>query len=619
MDVVDHHNHQRIFRVRAIITFSICLLILLVLLGRLAYLQLNAYEHFAALSKNNRVRLQAIPAPRGLIYDRNGYILAENRPSYRLEIVRERVKDIETTIEALGEFFTFSENELQRFRRALRRESRFKSVPLKFNVKDELVARFAVNQHRFPGVNIVGHLSRYYPGQSLAAHAIGYVGRINRREQDRIDSDPIDKASYSATTHIGKVGIEQAYEKILHGKAGYQTVEVNAEGRVVRVLEEIPPQPGQDIYLTIDKDLQAAAEKSLGDKNGAIVAMDVNTGQILAFASMPSFNLQPFVNGISHKAYAALRDDIDVPLFNRVVRGRYPPGSILKPFVGLGALESDLPFAHQSLRCKGVYQLENDKTQHKYRDWKKEGHGKTNLYSAIVESCDVYFYELSFQLGIDAIYNMLKPFGFGNKTGIDIAGEKNGLIPNRAWKRRVHKDSWYNGETLISGIGQGFMLTTPLQLVSATAALALDGKRYKPHLLYGHYDTVKDQPVFYDAQPLPAVPVKNSSNWSLIKNAMRDVVHGKKGTARYIKARHYDIAGKTGTAQVKSIAQDEEYDEETITEKQRDHALFAGYAPAEAPELALIVLVENGGSGGSVAAPMARKIFDAYMLNKQEP
>ena len=618
MDVTDHHQHQQVFRLRVVITFIICFLVLSVLLGRLAYLQLSSHEHFDALSQNNRVRLQATPPPRGLIYDRNGKILAENRPSFRLEIVPEQAGDIDATIAALSEFFDIADHELQRFRRAIRREGRFRAIPLKFNLNEEEVARFAVNQHRFPGAEIAGYLSRYYPGRALAAHAIGYVGRINAKEQAKLDNNPEDKANYSASTHIGKTGIEQAYEDILHGQVGYRTVEVNAEGRVVRVLEENKPVPGRDIYLTIDSDIQRVAEKSLGEEAGAILLMDVHTGQVLAFVSMPVYDLQPFVNGISFSAYAALRDDEDIPLFNRVVRGRYPPGSILKPFVGLGALEKQLPFARQKYHCKGVYQLDNDKTNHKYRDWKKGGHGRVGLHDSIVESCDVYFYELAYQLGIDSIHNMLTGFGFGKRTGIDIAGEKAGLIPNRDWKKRTYKEPWFDGETLISGIGQGFMLTTPLQLVSATAALATDGKRYQPHLLHAVYNDDGNEPIYMPAKPLANVPVKDPNNWQAVKKAMQDVVEGRKGTAKRVKNKSYTVAGKTGTAQVKSIAQDEEYDAEKLAKKQRDHALFAAYAPAEKPEVAVLVLVENGGSGGSVAAPIAKKVLDAYMLRESK-
>ncbi|MCU7859384.1 MAG: penicillin-binding protein 2, partial [Candidatus Thiodiazotropha sp. (ex Lucinoma kastoroae)] len=471
-------------------------------------------------------------------------------------------------------------------------------------LKDEEVARIAVNRHRFPGVDVKAALLRDYPQHMKTTHLLGYVGRINEQELQFIDT-----SNYSGTSFIGKNGVEKSYESLLHGKVGLQQVEVNAKGRVLRVLESQPPRPGENLSLFLDMELQSTALEALGEYNGAVAAIDTQTGGILTLVSKPGYDPNLFVEGISTKAYEALENSLDNPLFNRAIRGQYPPGSTVKPFIGLAALEYDVVGYHQETYCPGYYQLPGK--EHKYRDWKKWGHGKVDLERAIVESCDVYYYELARTLGIDRLYEFLSGFGFGQPTRVDLDGELSGLMPSRHWKQQKRREPWYPGETLIVGIGQGYFLATPLQLASATATLANRGHRIRPRVVATIEQTdgtLRESPMIVDdLQPL------NPDHWTQIIDAMSLVVEGTRGTARSIRSNEYRIAGKTGTAQVFSVKQDEEYDEELISKRKRDHALFIAFAPVENPRIAIAVIVENGGHGGSVAAPIARKVMDRYL------
>ncbi|VAX02396.1 Peptidoglycan D,D-transpeptidase MrdA [hydrothermal vent metagenome] len=422
----------------------------------------------------------------------------------------------------------------------------------------------------------------------------------------------MDSTNYEGTDFIGKTGIEKFYEDLLHGEVGVEQVETNAQGRTLRVLERTPPIPGLNLYLNLDIELQRIAEAAFGDNNGALAAIDPSNGNVLALVSMPTFDPNLFVGGIDSKTYRALQDSPDQPMFNRVLRGRYPPGSTIKPFVGLAGLEYGLIDPNVSTYCQGWYMLDGD--DHKYRDWKKTGHGRMDLTQAIVESCDVYFYDLALTLGIDRIFQFLEPFGFNDLTGIDTSGELTGLVPSRQWKRRAKRTPWYPGETLITGIGQGFFLATPLHLAEATATLSRYGHQLRPRLLAATEDPDSREIIGQPAVPNIAVPVLNQANWDYIIRAMTKVVHSPKGTARRIgQGAKYKIAGKTGTAQVFGIKQDEEYVEEEIAKKLRDHALFVGFAPVENSRIAVAVVVENGGSGGAVAAPIARKVMDYYL------
>ncbi|MEG7525200.1 MAG: penicillin-binding protein 2, partial [Chromatiales bacterium] len=592
---------------RIIVAAIIVTLTLLLLLTRLLYLQVLNHEHFTTLSQDNRVKLEPRPPTRGLIYDSHGTILAQNLPAYSLDITPEKTPDIETTIQALSEIIPINEDDRKRFKRLRQQRRRFDSIPIRVRLSDEEVARFAVNQHRFPGVDVQAKLLRDYPLQEQTAHVLGYVGRINKQELQQIDT-----SNYSGTTHIGKNGVEKTYETQLHGSVGLQQVEVNAKGRVLRVLETQPPQPGENLHLFLDMDLQATALEALKDYSGAVAAIDTRTGGVLALVSKPGYDPNLFVEGISSKAYTALRDSLDKPLFNRAIRGQYPPGSTIKPFIGLAGLETGVVSFNQQTYCPGFYQLPGH--EHKYRDWKKTGHGQMAMEDAIIQSCDVYYYELARTLGIDRLHDFLTTIGFGSRSGIDLTGERSGLLPSREWKRKARREPWYPGETQITGIGQGYFLTTPLQLASATATLANRGQRIRPRMV----ESIDLPDGTRKATRMESTQLSqvDPEHWEQVIHAMQQVVEGMRGTARRIRSDHYSIAGKTGTAQVFTVKQDEEYDEATVEKRKRDHALFIAFAPVEEPRIAIAVIVENGGHGGSVAAPIARKVLDRYLLKE---
>jgi penicillin-binding protein 2 len=605
----DDYLENRLIRHRLVLAAVFTVMLLSLVLGRLYVLQVVEHEHFVTLSDSNRVRIKALPPTRGLIFDRNGVVMADNLPAYRLEIVREQVHDLDATLQQLRQYVEFSDQDLKRFKQSLSRRRPFESIPLRLNLNDEEVARLAVNLHQFEGVEINARLTRNYPNGEHAVHALGYVSRIDER-----DLGKVSEAAYAGTTHIGKLGLEKFYEKDLHGEVGIQQVEVNARGRTLRVLSESPPVQGNNLYLTIDSRLQKVAEKAFAEYSGAAIAIDPDNGEILALVSMPIFDPNLFVNGISFDDYNALRDSHRRPLFNRALSGQYPPGSTTKPFYGLLGLESAVSSKEQKIFCIGYYKLPNE--ERRYRDWKKQGHGHMNLHDAVTQSCDVYFYDLAYRLGIDRMSEFLAKFGFGVKTGVDSTGERNGLLPSREWKRGHDGMPWFPGETLITGIGQGALLVTPLQLANSTAAFASKGVRYRPHLV----KTIEQIPDYnrIDAtsEIVERYPLQREKNWQHVHEAMVSVVHGPRGTAHYSIGRDikYKVAGKTGTAQVFEIAQDEEYEEDEVIEKLRDHALFISYAPADNPRIAVAVIVENGGHGSSVAAPIARQIMDAYLL-----
>ena len=608
----DHLRETLIFNRRVLIASLIMFMLLILLLTRLVYLQITNQQYYSTLSENNRVSIQPIPPTRGLIFDRNGVLLAQNLPSFTLEIIPEHVKDLKQTIRQLSQLIEISENDLKSFNENRRKKRRFEGIPLRFRLNEEEVAKVSVQQHNLPGVIINAQLSRHYPQGNLAVHAVGYVSRINEAELRKLDA-----SNYSATTHIGKVGIERAYENILHGQVGFQHVETNAQGRILRVLDRTLPVSGKNLYLNIDSKVQAIAEKNFTDNNGALVAIDPRNGAVLALVSMPGYNPNLFVHGIDSDTYNALSTSPERPLFNRAIRGQYPPGSTIKPLMGLAGLELEEINHQHSISCPGWYMLKND--ERRYRDWKKEGHKETDLNKAIIESCDVFFYDLALTLGIDRLSTFLGHFGLGQKTGIDILGELSGLNPSREWKRRTRNLPWFPGETLITGIGQGFMLTTPLQLAQATASISSLGKRYKPRMLHAIHDPQTDDAQLSMPKPLDSAPIANEQNWFTITNAMEKVVHSIYGTARGINRNlSYRIAGKTGTAQVFGIAQDAEYKEEEIAEKLRDHALFIAFAPVKNPRIAVALIVENGGSGGATAAPIARQVMDQYFLSNPE-
>jgi len=593
----------RLFTGRAIMAGLLVVVALAVVLARLAKLQITDHAHFTTLSEENRVKLQPLPPTRGLIYDVKGVLLADNFASYSLDVTLEKVENLAATIEELRELVPIEDKDIRRFERLRAQSRRFDPVPLRLNLTDEEVARVGVNGHRFSGVGIGVQLLRSYPLGPFTAHVLGYVGRINERELEQIDA-----TEYSGTHYIGKTGVEQAYEDVLRGRVGYQEVEVNAKGRVLRVLEGQAPRSGRDLHLYLDIALQQAATAALGDNRGAVVAIDPLTGGVLAMVSNPSFDPNPFVEGIGFEEYRDLRDDADNPLFNRAVRGQYPPGSTAKPFVAMGGLATGTISFSRSKFCPGAYQLPGN--SHRYRDWRKGGHGTVAMEQAIVQSCDVYFYDLAHHLGIDRLHDFLATFGFGAKTGVDVAGELAGLLPSREWAQRVRKQRWFPGETLIVGIGQGAFLVTPVQLAAATAATAGRGRLIQPRVVRATHTPGAG---VEQATPLVArrVPVTDSHQWDDVIGAMTQVV--ERGTARRIRTDAYRIAGKTGTAQVFTVGQKESYRESQVSERMRDHALFIAFAPVEDPRIALAVIVENGGHGGSVAAPIARQVIDAYL------
>ena len=575
---------------------------------QLVNLQISSHEHYTTLSQDNRVKLVPLPPVRGLIYDRNGIIVAQNLPTYSLEVTPEQVDDVEEVLKQLAEVIEIGEEDLERFWKLKKRKRRFDSVPIRVNLTPDEAAQFAVHHHRFPGVDIKAQLLRHYPHDIKTTHVLGYVGRISQRDLDQIDA-----SNYAGTSHIGKNGVEKTYESALHGSVGYEQIEINAAGRRVRTLEQTSPEPGIDVHLHLDIGLQEVAMQTFGDNNGAIVAINPKNGGVLAFVSQPGYDPNLFVEGISTKDYNRLQQDDNRPLYNRALRGQYPPGSTVKPFMGLAGLERNAIEYDTSIYCPGFFRLPGN--THRYRDWKKSGHGSMDLDAAIVQSCDVYFYKLAYELGVDRLNEYLGQFGFGARTGIDLTGESTGLLPSREWKRRARRQPWYPGETLIMGIGQGYFLSTPLQLAAATAAIANNGTFYTPRVVdyLRARETGEITPIPPSSQPIPKA---FQQNWEDVRTGMANVVEGARGTAKRIRTEQYRIAGKTGTAQVFTVAQDEEYDEETLEKKLRDHALFVGYVADRLPRYAIAAVVEHGGSGGKVAAPLVRAIAeDAIALD----
>ncbi|WP_439102084.1 penicillin-binding protein 2 [Congregibacter sp.] len=600
----DTQREQRIFGARSLVALVFVVLLLGVLLARYYSLQINEFEVYSTASERNRVQLQPLPPKRGLIYDRNGVLLADNRPSYTLSLILERVEDLESTLAKLGELVAIEDSDLEKFRSRARQRRPYDPVPLRFRLNDVEQAYIAVNRHRLPGVTVEAQLQRYYPHGELFAHALGYVGRINAQEMASID-----QAEYRGTFHIGKIGLERRYEDELHGEVGYQTVETNAHGRVLRVLERFDPSPGEDLILHLDYDLQRVAHEQLAGQRGAVVAIDPLTGGVLAMVSTPAFDSNLFVNGISSRDYNALRDSRDVPLFNRTVQGQYPPGSTVKPMIAMAGLEAGLIDPEFTVPDPGWYRLPGD--SRRYRDWilriRGTGHApEVDLKMALAESCDVYFYDLARRLTVDGIHDYLDFYGLGRPTGIDTTAERPGVLPSTDWKRASLGQPWYPGETLSVGIGQGYMLTTPLQLAVATSVLATRGEHREPRLVQWLGDEALEAPM---VEPL----IADGAHWDAVVEGMREVVHGRRGTAKAIaRGMDYEMAGKTGTAQVIGIAQDAVYNEDEIDERHRNHGLFIAFAPLEAPTIAVAVIVENGG-GSSAAYPIARAVVDAWL------
>ena len=602
---------QYLFRVRAVVVGAIAALLFLVVMGRMVWLQMINYSHYATLAEGNRLRAEPVQAPRGLIFDRNGVPLAENQPSYELDVVPEQVPDLKTTLDSLSKIVTLRPGDLKRFNDLLKNKRPYQPLPLRTGLSDDEVARFAAQRQDFPGVDITATLQRFYPQGELTAAVVGYTGLVSPEELEELDPN-----QYISTSSVGKSGVEAAYEKQLHGSVGIREMEVTAEGRSVGQGPYTPPVPGSDLYLSIDIRLQQAAEQALGDNYGAVVAIDPATGEILALVSKPSFDPNLFVGGIDADTYDALQTDPSQPLFNRALRGQYPPGSTVKPFLGLAALNYNVVTPYTSIMCPGYFYLPSNPNP--YRDWRKGGHGDTNLTKAIAQSCDVYFYTVAMKLGIDHVHDFLTQFGLGQPPDVDLVGALNGVIPSPEWKRRTMRKPWYLGETVITGIGQGYMLVTPLQLAAATATLSMHGQRFAPHVLHSEGDPLSGVISDVAPQALATVQENNAGAWDIVTNAMH-LVTEPGGTAALASAgAKYPFGGKTGTAQVhaKRLGIMGEEEEDTLPKEFRDHAWFIAFAPLQQPRIAIAVLVEHGGGGGAVAAPVARKVMDAYLLNQ---
>lgn len=599
--------HQ--FRLNILVAMVICFSFLLV--SRLAYLQISQYKRYETMSLKNQMSIIPIGPPRGIIVDSQGVVLAENIPVYVLEIIPERVKNLAHTLSKLQILLpSITDDDIDAFKHSRSQNRSYVPIPLKVKLTQEDVATFASNQYQFTGVSIKARLMRFYPLGEITAHLLGYVGRINIPELRQVNA-----TNYRATNFIGKAGIEKFYEDLLHGQVGYQQVETDASGRTLRVLNKKNPASGEKLYLTIDSRLQQAAYQAMKDKRGAVVAINTKNGDILTMVSSPSYDPNVFVNGINSKNYQILSTSKDRPLYNRAVRGLYPPASTIKPFVALAGLENGMVDTSYKIFDPGWFKLPN--SSHAYRDWKKTGHGPINISRAITVSCDTYFYQLGHRLGITAIEKMLRQFGFGQMTNVDLLEEAPGIVPNATWKRDKRKAPWYPGDTLITSIGQGFMLASPLQLANATAALSQKGKRFQPHLLKKSVQNDKNETHEYQAIEEPPVTLKENNYWTIVAEAMHSVITNNEGTGyRFGRTAPYSVAAKTGTAQVFGGKHYEKKRQEDMPEFLRDHSLFIAFAPVDNPEIAIAVMVEND----VLASNVARKVLDAYFqLKSGEP
>lgn len=610
----DHSAESALFVRRVVVSIVFVLALISVLFFNLYYLQVESFQIYKTRSNDNRINVLPVAPNRGLIYDRNGVLLAENRPIFSLEITTEKIADLEKTVNDLAQLLGLDQDAIDNFYRQKKRQRRFKPVALVPRLTMEQAAIFSVNQHQFEGVNIEAYLKRYYPYGETLTHMLGYVGKINDKDVARLEKEG-KSATYAATRDIGKQGIERYYEDMLHGVPGYQEVEVNNRGKIIRVLKFVPPEPGKDIYLNIDLAMQQKAKKLLDGRRGSVVMLDANDGGVLALASSPSYDPNLFVHGISSKNYNALLHSKDRPLINRATQGRYPPASTIKMQMALLGLNEGVVTPQTRIWDPGSWQIPN--TSKRFRDWKRWGHGWVDVYHAIEQSCDTYFYDLIYQVGIDKTSEFMKQFGFGDYTGIDIAEETSAVMPSRGWKRARFNQPWYQGDTISVGIGQGYWTATPIQLAHATANLARRGDIIVPRLL----KSIRSVSGIFEVPPdhKPPIVLKNEGHWQVALDGMYGVVNKKTGTAHKAFAdTAYVAAGKSGTAQVIGMKEDEEYDADKLEEHHRDNAMFVAYAPFDAPEVVTSVVVENAGGGSSHAAPVARAMLDAYFERKQE-
>lgn len=612
----DYAAEKRLFKNRAIVAFVGIVVLISILVANLYYIQIKQYQDYKTRSNDNRIKVVPIAPNRGLIYDRNGVLLASNRPIFSLEITPEKVDDMDKTIEQLREIFTITDDDLRKFQRERLHTKHFKSVPLLTQLTEEQVARFSVNQYKYPGVEVTAALKRYYPFGDLLTHVLGYVSRINDRDVDRLTRE--DKiANYKASRDIGKLGIERFYEDMLHGTSGYQEVEVNSRGRVIRTLKYVPPIPGKDLVLNIDIKLQKYVTKVLNNRRGAIVVLDPKDSGVLAMVSYPSYDPNQFVHGISSKAYSSLLNDPDRPLVNRTTMGAYPPASTVKPLISVAALTEGVITENTTRNDPGYWQVPNAKTKRKFRDWARWGHGRVNVYKAIEESVDTFFYQVAYDLGIDRLSTWMNRFGYGEYTGIDISEETRANMPTREWKRARHKKPWYQGDTIPVGIGQGYWTATPMQIVKALSVLVNNGEVKAPHLLRASVDKTKTplKPEFTPIETFPPIANVPQKYWDIAKEGMHRVNNGNRGTARKVfSSAPYSSAGKSGTAQVFGLKEGQKYKSEDLAERLRDHALFMSFAPFDDPKILVSVVLENGESGSRLGGGAAKKIFDYVLL-----
>lgn len=606
----DHSAEANLFARRAFVGFIFILALIAILLSNLYKIQVDDHQNYQTRSNDNRIKVIPIAPNRGLIYDRNGVLLAENKPVYNLEVIPEDVADLPLSLEQVSKIITISEQEKTDFLDDIKHTRRFKSQVLKARLDETEVAKFSVNQHKFPGFSIEARLARYYPFGDTLTHALGYVAKLNRKELNKLTQE--DQATnYRATHDIGKLGIEKYYEELLHGQVGSQHVEVNNRGRIIRTLSMLPPQPGSDLVLTLDIGLQQIAQHALKDMRGAIVVMDAKDGGVLALYSNPSYDPNLFVHGISSKNYKALLNP-DRPLINRATQGRYAPASTVKPHMAILALEENIVSESTSMWDPGFFQIPN--VEHKWRDWKRWGHGHVDVYKAIEESCDTYFYDAAYRLGITKISNFMSRFGFGELSGIDIHEETTAILPSKEWKENRFKESWWRGDTISVGIGQGYWTATPIQIANATNILVNRGINHPPHLVQV---VKKDNDIIQiNNEEKPPVILKNPHHWQIALDAMHNTVKKVSGTAhKAFKGTNYDSAGKTGTAQIVSIAQGERYDADALKERQRDNTIYIGFAPYNDPKIVVSVILENNHGGVQIARQLMDYYFAANPVN----
>ncbi|KLN47026.1 penicillin-binding protein 2 [Providencia rettgeri] len=602
----DHTAESVLFIRRALIAFGVIVILTSILVTNLYHLQIVRHEDYQTRSNDNRIKLVPIAGSRGIIYDRRGTQLALNSTFYQLEIIPEKVSDLQETLDNFRNVVDLTDEDITNFEKERKRSRRFTSIALKTQLNEVQVARFAVNQYHFPGLEVKSYQRRSYPYGSALTHVIGYVAKINDKDVERLDKEGV-LPNYAASHDIGKLGIERFYEDILHGKTGYEEVEVNSRGRVIRQLHEQPPQAGRDIYLTIDLELQIYIEKLLTTSRAAVVVTDPRNGEILALVSNPSYDSNLFVNGISNKDYQALLNNPDRPLINRTTQGLYPPASTVKPFISVAALSEKVITPNTTIFDPGWWQLPG--SEKRYRDWKRWGHGKLNVVKSIIESADTFFYQVAYDMGIDRLSAWMTRFGFGDYTGIDLAEERSGIMPTREWKQKRYKKPWYQGDTIPVGIGQGYWTATPIQMSKALMTLINDGQVKTPHLLYG--TKLGNAMVPYEDKETKQIGDIHSGFWELAKHGMYGVANAPNGTGRRsFIGTPYKVAAKSGTAQVFSY---ETYNASKLAEHLRDHKLMIAYAPYDKPTIAVAIILENGGAGPAVG-DIVRQIFDHVLL-----